>query len=504
MSGRKPGPAPSERSDAREQAEVQERFEAEHPESFMRRREFLGRTAAVAGGAGLAGMLPVDRLVAEAAKLQRRALPSPRNFPIDTFVVLMMENRSFDHYFGWHPDADARNDGLSYPDAQGNPVATFRLTPDFQGCGHPDPDHSWDGGRHQYNHGACDGFVQGNAAGTGSDEFAAGYYLKEDLGFAPHCADAFTAFDRYFHSVMASTFPNRHYQWAAQAGGQRGNEYTVNEWETIFDRAEAHGVSVGYYNSDLPVAALYGQRGLAWTRPIADFYADAGAGRLPNICFVDPPFRDGGGGDGTSADDHPHGDIRLGQAFVSDVVHAFMESPQYRSGVMFVNYDEWGGFFDHVKPRRVPDDRSSRNVEEDWGLTGFRTPTLAISPYARGGRMSHQFATHESILKLISYRFGLGHLNRRHRYATNIGRSLRFPDKPDFDPPELPDPTAIAAIPCTVQGFADRPAPHPLQGLETSGFLDQLGYVLAPASYDRIFREPDSVQRAIDASTTRE
>jgi phospholipase C len=505
VSGRAPGPARSERDTARNHAEAQERLEAEHPDSHMRRREFILRTASFAGAAGLAATLPVDSLVAEAAKRQvRKALPSPRNFPIDTFVVLMMENRSFDHYFGWHPDADAQNEGLSYPDAQGSPVSTHHLTPDYQGCGHPDPDHSWDGGRHQYNDGAMDGFVQGNAEGAGSDEFAAGYYLKEDLGFAPHCADAFTSFDRYFHSIMASTFPNRHYQWAAQAGGQRGNDYVINEWETIFDRAQQHGVSVGYYNSDLPVAALYGERGLSWTRPIADFYADAAAGTLPNVVFVDPPFRDGGGGDGTSADDHPHGDIRLGQAFVSDVVHAFMESPQYRTGVMFVNYDEWGGFFDHVKPRRVPDDRSSRNIEEDWGLTGFRTPTLAISPYARGGRISHQFATHESILKLISYRFGLGHLTKRHRYATNIGRSLRFSEKPDFDPPDLPDPTAIATIPCSVQGVVERPAPHPLQGLETSGLLDQLGYVVAPASYDRIFREPDSVQRAIDASTTRE
>ena len=103
--------------------------------------------------------------------------------PIDTFVVLMMENRSFDHYFGWHPDADAKNAGLSFPDQAGNPVSTHRLTPDWQGCAFRDPNHSWDGGRHQYKAGKMNGFVQGNVAGTGSDSYAAGYYLKDDLGF---------------------------------------------------------------------------------------------------------------------------------------------------------------------------------------------------------------------------------------------------------------------------------------------------------------------------------
>ena len=161
-----------------------EQFEAEHPEEAMRRREFLGRTAALAGGAALAGILPPDELVRAAARFQGRVkLPSPRNMPIDTFVVLMMENRSFDHYFGWHPKADGRNSGLVYPDAAGNPVATHHLPPDFQGCNFRDPDHGWNGGRHQYGGGQMNGFVQGNAAGTGSDSFAAGYYLKDDLGF---------------------------------------------------------------------------------------------------------------------------------------------------------------------------------------------------------------------------------------------------------------------------------------------------------------------------------
>ena len=73
------------------------------------------------GLAGMAGVLPAETLVAEAAKrAARKPLPKPRDLPIDTFVVLMMENRSFDHYFGWHPKADAKNAGLSYPNLDGS------------------------------------------------------------------------------------------------------------------------------------------------------------------------------------------------------------------------------------------------------------------------------------------------------------------------------------------------------------------------------------------------
>ena len=178
---------------------------------------------------------------------------------------------------------------------------------------------------------------------------------------------------------------------------------------------------------------------------MAEFYADAASGTLPNISFVDPPFLDGGGGDGLSGDEHPHGDIRIGQAFMSDIVHAFMWSPQWQRGAMFVNYDEWGGFFDHVSPVAVPDDRASNDINENFGITGFRVPGVAISPYARRGYVSHATVTHESILKLISYRFGLGYLNKRHRYASNIGRTFDW-ENPDFSVPNLPDPAAPLPI----------------------------------------------------------
>ena len=454
----------------------------------MGRREFLARTAGLAGLAGLATVLPAETLISQAAKVQTSTpLPSPSNIPIDTFVVLMMENRSFDHYLGWFPGADGKNKGLSYPDEQGRQHHTHPLAPDFQGCGFKDPDHSFEGGRVEYDHGKLDGFFIAN------DTYAIGYYERGDLPFLPHVAKAFTLYDRYFASLLGPTYPNRYYMWSAQAGGQTTNQIAPggNNWETIFDRAQARGLSVGYYASDLPFAALFGKRAIPWIRPVADFYTDASSGNLPNIAFVDPPFN--GEEQGVSGDEHPHGDIRYGQTFMSEITHAFLGSPQFRRGAMFINYDEWGGFFDHVSPRFVPDARQSNKLSKTFGITGFRVPGVAVSPYVRRGHVSHATLTHESILKLISYRFGLGFLTKRHRYASQIGRTFDW-DNPNFEVPDLPRPVFPPGKPCTVA------APRESKGEKREGpaidspqfkaYLDRLGIEWQPATPERIFPDP--------------
>src|SRR5215210_6711627 len=123
----------------------------EEAESALSRREFLERTAYAAGLAGVAA-LPVDLLLAQEAEASHRKsrLPSPRNVPIDHFVILMMENRSFDTYFGWlHGQADGVQ-AQTYPDLQGQRIptrhASFMGEAQWQGCGHPDPGHGWDDG----------------------------------------------------------------------------------------------------------------------------------------------------------------------------------------------------------------------------------------------------------------------------------------------------------------------------------------------------------------------
>ena len=478
-------------------------------DSDLSRREFLEKTAYGAGLAGMAGVLPASTLITEAAEAQaRRArLPSPRNVEIDHFVVLMMENRSFDHYFGWlSGDADATQ-RASYRNEQGQQVPTRHFSTlgtggtEYKGCGHPDPGHGWESGRSQL----LGGFLDKD---SGNDEFALTYFNRNELGFIHAAAQNYTSFDRWFCSVLASTYPNRHYKWGAQSGGNKNNRIPADsageQWETIFDRALKRGVSARYYNSDLPFSALYGPRGAAWTSPISRYYQDCAAGTLPNISFVDPPFKDGGGGDGISADEHPLGDVRLGQAFMADVVNAFVRSPNYRRGAMFVVYDEWGGFFDHVQPPRTVDDRASRNLYEDFGQMGFRVPAVAISPYTRkpkgtsGFRVDHGVMGHESILKLISYRFGMGYLTKRHRYARNAGRSFNW-ESPNFDAVGLPDPPEIVTQRCDQGGrdVADSQLAHAsdLAGLEE--YAARVGVPVHDSNAFNIFTKPDSLQRAV-------
>jgi phospholipase C len=456
----------------------------------------------------MSAAVPASTILAEAAEAAARTsgLPAPRNLPIDHFVVLMMENRSFDHYFGWVADADGSQQQV-YTDPAGNAVPTRHFSTlgsggmEYKGCGHPDPGHGWESGRAQL----LGGFL---AEGSGNDEFALTYFNSGELGFIHDAARGYTLYDRFFCSLLASTWPNRYYKWSAQSGGLKNNDPPVatagNQWETIFDRALANGLSARYYASDLPFSAVWGPRGATWTNPITRFYADCAAGTLPNVAFVDPPFRDGGGGDGLSADEHPLGDVRLGQAFMADVVNAFVTSPNYRRGAMFVIYDEWGGFFDHVLPPHVPDDRASADLFEDFGQMGFRIPALAVSPFARGKstrsgfRVDHGAYGHESILKLISYRFGLGDLTLRQSAARNIGLSFDWAH-PDFDAPALPDPPEVATAPCSLGGgdVLDSQAAHE-SDLEA---LEELAYRFGVPSYEGklgdIFALPDTMQRAV-------
>ncbi|MGH2969124.1 MAG: alkaline phosphatase family protein, partial [Solirubrobacteraceae bacterium] len=235
------------------------------------------------------------------------------------------------------------------------------------------------------------------------------------------------------------------------------------------------------------------------------YYADCALGTLPAISFVDPPFRDGGGGDGLSADEHPHGDVRLGQAWMADVVRAFVQSRCYRRGALFVVYDEWGGFFDHVRPPRVRDARGSANLDEDFGQMGFRIPAVAVSPYARrrpggGARVRHAQLGFESILKLISYRWGLGHLTERDRYATNIAETFEFPSRPDYEPPDLPDPEHVASRPCSLGGgdvlTQESAAAHVSDLAALEELAERFGVPAGDGKVSDLFTKPDAIRRA--------
>jgi phospholipase C len=173
-----------------------------------------------------------------AAPTHAQGLPAPEDSGIEHVVVVMMENRSFDHFLGWLPQADGRQEGLVYLDENGVPHETIRLSPDYQGCDHPDPDHSYEGGRIELNGGACDGWL---LAGD-NDEYSIGFYKRNDLRFFARAARDWTTCDRYFSSILAETWPNNIYAFSGQTD-RLVNSFELCTLPTIWDRMEEAGMS---------------------------------------------------------------------------------------------------------------------------------------------------------------------------------------------------------------------------------------------------------------------
>jgi phospholipase C len=376
------------------------------------RRQFLRGAAATGGALALGGFGVLDSAFGQST------LPPPEQSGIDHIVVVMMENRSFDHVLGWVEGADGRQQGLRYVDRAGVPQRTFRLAPDFQGCGHPDPDHSYAGGRVEFNGGACDGWLR---AGD-NDLYAIGYYVKKDLPFYAE-ATRWTVCDRYFSAIMAGTFANRVYQHAAQTD-RLDNTFAISTLPTIWDSIAAAGLDGRYYFSDVPFLALWGGLYAPIARPISAFFADAADGTLPHVSFVEPRFL--GEELGLSNDDHPHADLRNGQAFLNSIYTAVTRSPAWGRTVLVINYDEWGGFFDHVAPTAAPIPPADQAAGNEDGLRGFRTPCLVISPFARREFVSHLELDHTSVLRMIEWRWGLPSLTVRDATANNLAEVLQF------------------------------------------------------------------------------
>lgn len=463
---------------------------------FLRRAAVLGGAAAV-GGRGLSALADHQpgstvKGVLDTAYESLLDLPAAES-PVDHIVVLMMENRSFDHFLGWlasdedyletgrtkhdagfHVDADPR--GYEDPSTVGTPTrhwATVDEENPYRGCGHPDPGHGWTHGRVQRDR----GFL---AEGSRNDAFALGYYTADDVDFYAKLARQFTIFDHYHCSLLGPTFPNREYMHSASSGGLKTNKLppevpgheTGFQWDTIWDRLLAAGVSIGYYCVDLPAIGLWGPRLFPFIRHIEHFYADCAAGTLPRVVFVDPGFTTG-----FRTDDHPYADIRAGQSFVWNVFKAFHESTHWHSGAFFVNYDEWGGFFDTVPPPVLDDDTLEHYQPEelggehgdengpygnqhDFGQAGFRTPALVASPFARPNLVDHTVYDHTSILRFIEWRYlgapkeGPGAdlegwwLTARDRHAANIGQVLAGePVNEGIDLEDVPR-SPVASAPC--------------------------------------------------------
>jgi phospholipase C len=361
--------------------------------------------------------------------------------PIDHIVILMQENHSFDNYFGrlpslGHRDVDGLPDRASNPDASGKHVPVFHQA---RACT-ADTEHSWTGSHLEFDHALNDGFVTQNDP---DGERAMGYYDQTDLPVYYALASAFAIADRYFCSLLGPTFPNRSYLLAGTSFGHIRNDLGGFGHPSIFDLLDAHGVSWKVYYSDLPYAVLlFGTSGVNLV-PFSTFTSDASAGTLPQVSFVDTAM----GNAGPELDEHPPANIQQGEEVAAQIVDAVLSSPLWPRTVLFITYDEHGGFYDHVPPPAacVPDDIApmldatdpSSDFPAAFDRYGFRVPLLAISPYAKPGFVSHTVYDHTSILRFIETRFDLPALTARDANATPMT------DLFDFSRPALLNPATL-------------------------------------------------------------
>jgi phospholipase C len=393
---------------------------------------------------------------------------------IEHIVVVMMENHSFDNYLGMlgrgdgftlGPDArpvDANRDG------RGNLLRAFHMPSTCQQNAHPSQ--SWDASHLSLGRAidtTNDGFV------VASGPVAMGYWSEDDIPFYYGLARTFPLCDRYFGSVLAQTYPNRRFLLAGSAGGiisTTAGALTAPEPPngSILDRLNAYGVPWRNYYSDLPGVGVLletAQANRDKLAPIGDYFADAAAGTLPAVSYVDPLF-DGGESE-ENADD-----IQRGESFVARVIRAAMEGPGWPRTLLVWTYDEHGGYYDHVRPPRAPEpDAVPPGIEGapftlpgGYDRYGFRVPAVIVSPWARPGYVSHVVHDHTSILKLIETKWNLPALTFRDANASDLLDSLDLDGPPQFlEPPLLPAP-GVETMPsrCTPGDPGEIPPPGAL------------------------------------------
>ena len=371
---------------------------------------------------------------------------------VDHIVVLMLENRSFDHMLGY----------LSLEGGRGD-VDGLRadLANEYQGRRYPvhhlgttvvaeDPDHSASSVDLQVGGGKMDGFVASYAATLqnlgaegGDPANIMGYYNGADVPVYDHLASEFAVCDRWFSSVPGATWPNRLYALCGRAAGSRDdrprNLPPLYNQPSFVRHLDAHGISWRWYSSDVgslrladelyclghhdrfayvTKTALPGKAKLNWrvAAGAAGFLEDAAAGRLPPVSWIDPSWGNFNPLGFRQNDDHPPADITDGQDLVLAVYHAVATGPQWDKTLLVIFYDEHGGFFDHVPPPEAADDDP-----EKFGRYGVRVPALIVSPWVAPRSVSHTLFDHTSVIKTILLRFcptDLKHQDRRESLHT--------------------------------------------------------------------------------------
>jgi phospholipase C len=442
----------------------------------LNRRQFLG--GGLVGASMLLGAMgdsssagaattttSTGRKIRQAGSLPYPKLkPGTAQFPeIEHFVVVMMENHSFDNILGLIGRGDGFKLGPSghpaatNPDGQGNLVHAFHMPTECQTDG---VGNDWKVTHEAYDGGTCQGFV------TSTSAEAMGYFTKSDLPFSCGMASVFPIADRYFCSTMAQTDPNRRYLISGTSLGLINDTFppALPPNGVIFEQFDKHGITWKDYYTTLPTLGVYLQligdpklsKGLTH---IEQFYVDAAAGKLPAFSLVEPNYDE-------ASEENPQ-DIQFGDAFVAKVVNAVMHSPNWAKTMLIWTYDEHGGYYDHVPPPAAvtPDDVPPMLQAGDppggFDRYGFRVPCAVVSPYSKKNYVSHTVYDHTSILKTVEQKWNLPALTRRDANANSLFDMVDLKSKPAFlKPPKLPAaPNVALKSACLTTGPGTIPPP---------------------------------------------
>jgi phospholipase C len=364
------------------------------------------------------GPMPPEPLVSGDDSLDARRASSRRLLSgVDHIVVVLMENRSFDHFLGGlclDPDyAGAHKlDGLvgdeALPDISGRMVASNCL----EGYGTLIPQHDWANSQLAYDNGLNDGFVRVNAGANQAEVMS--YLGRQHLPFTHALAAQSTVCDRWFASFMGPTWPNRFYLHATNAQGRTKNhpiglDAPTTIWDRMADRClTAKNYMAGaipWYSVAFPTKSFSGNDAMV-PEPIDGFFRDALSGNLPQFSLIDPDFQ--------VNDGHPPHDLGLAEAFLSSVHRALVNSPNWARTLFVVAFDEHGGFYDHVPPPAVGDPRP------DFRRLGFRVPAIVAGPMVRQGAVVSTIFEHSSIAATLQARFGIESLGMRMDGANDL------------------------------------------------------------------------------------
>ncbi len=358
--------------------------------------------------------------------------------PIQHLIFVMQENHTFDNYFGTYPGADGIPADVKMPIDPANPQAGF-VTPWHIGeTTITDLSHNTKSFQAQFNNGKMDGFVSGLNTLRENGRISMGYYDDRDIPYYWNLADHYVLFDRFFSSAPAGSFENHVF---AVTGAPPPTENPLlaatqmNNIPTIFDRLQAAGVSWKFYVQNYDPTINYrhvqgvGARDsqVIWVPllnqdrfidnpqlashivDLKQYYIDVQNGTLPAVSYIVP----------SGKSEHPPQYPSGGERFVKGLLQELMRSSSWDSSAFVLAYDDWGGWYDHVKPPQV-----------DSTGYGLRVAALLVSPYAREAYIDHTTLDFTSVLKFIENNWGLAPLSSRDANANDLSSAFDFSQPP--------------------------------------------------------------------------